>query len=192
MASLKYGIQKDMIQMNLLTKLKVIHRLRERTYGCRQEGWEKAQLESVGWTCTHLLFSCQVVSDSLRPHGLQPARLFCPWDFPGKKTGAGCHFLLQHIHTAIFKMNNQQGLTVQHMELCSMLHGSLDGRGVRREMDTCMYVWLSSLAVHLKPSNTVCQSALPQYRTKFLKGSVVERRPMQNKERDLEFQTDGS
>ena len=42
MASLKYGIQKDMIQMNLLTKLKVIHRLRERTYGCRQEGWEKA------------------------------------------------------------------------------------------------------------------------------------------------------
>ena len=23
-----------------------------------------------------------VVSDSLRPHGLQPARLLCPWDFP--------------------------------------------------------------------------------------------------------------
>ena len=42
MASLKYGIQKDMIQMNLLTKLKVIHRLRERTYGCWGEsyGWE--------------------------------------------------------------------------------------------------------------------------------------------------------
>ena len=25
------------------------------------------------------------------------ARLFCPWDFPGKKTGVGCHFLLQGI-----------------------------------------------------------------------------------------------
>ena len=37
MASLKYGIQKDMIQMNLLTKLKVIHRLRERTYGYHKE-----------------------------------------------------------------------------------------------------------------------------------------------------------
>ena len=25
------------------------------------------------------------------------ARLLCPWDFPGKNTGAGCHFLLQGI-----------------------------------------------------------------------------------------------
>ena len=33
--------------------------------------------------------------DSLRPLGLQPARLLCPWDFPGKNTGVGCHFLLQ-------------------------------------------------------------------------------------------------
>ena len=32
---------------------------------------------------------------TLRPHGLQPARLLCPWDFPGKKAGVGCHFLLQ-------------------------------------------------------------------------------------------------
>ena len=27
------------------------------------------------------------VSDSLRPHGLYPARLLCPWDFPGRDTG---------------------------------------------------------------------------------------------------------
>ena len=26
-------------------------------------------------------------SDSLRPRGLQPARLLCPWDSPGKNTG---------------------------------------------------------------------------------------------------------
>ena len=38
-----------------------------------------------------------VVSDSLRPHGLQPTRLLCPWDFPGKTTGADCHFLLQGV-----------------------------------------------------------------------------------------------
>ena len=30
-------------------------------------------------------------------HGLQPARLLCPWDFPGKNTGVGSHFLLQGI-----------------------------------------------------------------------------------------------
>ena len=37
------------------------------------------------------------MSDSLRPHGLQPARLLCPWDSPGKNTGVDCHFLLQGI-----------------------------------------------------------------------------------------------
>ena len=36
-----------------------------------------------------------VVSESLQPHGLQPTRLLCPWDFPGKNTGVGCHCLLQ-------------------------------------------------------------------------------------------------
>ena len=41
--------------------------------------------------------SCSVVSDSLRPHGLQPSRLLCPWDSPGKNTGVGCHALLQGI-----------------------------------------------------------------------------------------------
>ena len=35
--------------------------------------------------------------DSLQPHRVYPARLLCPWDFPGKKTGVGCHFLLQGI-----------------------------------------------------------------------------------------------
>ena len=33
----------------------------------------------------------------LGPHELQPARLLCLWDFPGKNTGVGCHFLLQRI-----------------------------------------------------------------------------------------------
>ena len=34
---------------------------------------------------------------TLRPHGLQPTRLPRPWDFPGRCTGVGCHFLLQRI-----------------------------------------------------------------------------------------------
>ena len=29
------------------------------------------------------------------PHGLRSAMLLCPWDFPGKNTGVGCHFLIQ-------------------------------------------------------------------------------------------------
>ena len=35
------------------------------------------------------------MSDSMRPHRLQPTRLPRPWDSPGKNTGVGCHFLLQ-------------------------------------------------------------------------------------------------
>ena len=39
---------------------------------------------------------CQLSQfNSLQPHGLQPARLFYPLDFPGKNTGICCHFLLQ-------------------------------------------------------------------------------------------------
>ena len=30
-----------------------------------------------------------VMSDSLRPNGLYPARVLCPWNLPGKNTGVG-------------------------------------------------------------------------------------------------------
>ena len=43
-----------------------------------------------------------------------------------------------HVHTAILKMENQQGPTAQHMELCLMLCGSLGGMGVWQGMDTCV------------------------------------------------------
>ena len=36
----------------------------------------------------------QVMSNSLRYHGQQHAPLLCPWNFPGKSTGVGCHFFL--------------------------------------------------------------------------------------------------
>ena len=42
-------------------------------------------------------WSHSVTSDSLWHHGLKPIRLLHPWDFPGKNTGVGCHFLLQGI-----------------------------------------------------------------------------------------------
>ena len=41
--------------------------------------------------------SGSVLSDSLWPLGLQPARLLCPWHSPGNNTGVGCHALLQGI-----------------------------------------------------------------------------------------------
>ena len=44
-----------------------------------------------GSVCYCLLLS----SVRLWPHGA--ARLVCQWDFPGKNTGEGCHFLLQGV-----------------------------------------------------------------------------------------------
>ena len=41
-------------------------------------------------------WSRSVMSNSLRPHGLQPTRLLRPWDFPRKSTGVSCHCLLQY------------------------------------------------------------------------------------------------
>ena len=41
--------------------------------------------------------SHSLVSDSLRPHGLYPTGLLHPWNFLGKSTGVGFHFLLQGI-----------------------------------------------------------------------------------------------
>ena len=60
----------------------------------RQEHWSGWPFpcpmhESETWKS-----SCSVVSNSYRPHGLQPTRLLHPWDFPGKSTGLGCHCLL--------------------------------------------------------------------------------------------------
>ena len=47
--------------------------------------------------CLSCVLSCSVVSVSLQPHGLQPARLLCLWDPPGKNTGVGCYALLQPV-----------------------------------------------------------------------------------------------
>ena len=45
--------------------------------------------------CMHatLLQSCL----TLWPYGLEPTRLLCPWNSPGKNTGVDCHALLQGI-----------------------------------------------------------------------------------------------
>ena len=62
----------------------------------RQEHWSGLPFPSPMHEGENWKWSCSVVSDSLRPHGLQPTRLLHPWDFPGKSTGVGCHCLLRN------------------------------------------------------------------------------------------------
>ena len=61
----------------------------------RQEHWSGLPFSSPMHESEKWKSSRSVVSDSLRPHGLQPTRLLHPWDFPGKSTGVGCHCLLR-------------------------------------------------------------------------------------------------
>ena len=41
--------------------------------------------------------SYSVMSNSLQPRGLEPTRLLCPWNSPGKNTGVGSLSLIQGI-----------------------------------------------------------------------------------------------
>ena len=47
--------------------------------------------------CCCCCLIASVVTNSVRPYGLQPSRLLCPWDSLGKSTRVSCHDLLQGI-----------------------------------------------------------------------------------------------
>ena len=62
-----------------------------------EEGVEGALSKGLFYCCPCLVTACGLTL--FPPQGLTvaPARLFCPWDFPSKNTGVGCHFLLPGI-----------------------------------------------------------------------------------------------
>ena len=69
----------------------------------RSEGWTWVQnglwltLAITLRAHVHATEVASVMSSSLWPHGLWPARLLCPWNSPGKYTGVGCCFFLHGI-----------------------------------------------------------------------------------------------
>ena len=75
--------------------------------------------------------SRSVISDSLWPHRLSPARLLCPCNSPGKNTGVDCHSLLQRNFPT---QGSNSGLLHHRQILYHLNHqGSRWGR-----MDTCI------------------------------------------------------
>ena len=71
----------------------------------RQEHWSGLPFPSPMQQSEKWKGSCSVVSDSSQPQGLQPTRLLCPWDFPGKSTGVGCYRLLHYFLEVRAKAN---------------------------------------------------------------------------------------
>ena len=76
-----------------LTALKTIH-IR---YCCSLSVSLTTHCQNTSPSVQSACVSSLVTSTSLQPHGLEPTRLLCPWDSPGKNTGVGGHFLLQGI-----------------------------------------------------------------------------------------------
>ena len=71
--------------------------------------------------------SASVMSDSLRLYGLCPARLLCPWGFPGRNTGVGCHAFLQGIF--LTQGLNQHILYLLHWQVGSLHQCRLEAPG---------------------------------------------------------------
>ena len=67
------------------------------------------------------------MSNPVRPHRQQPTSLLCLWDSPGKNTGVGCHFLLQHMKVKSESEVAQSCLTFSDPMDCSLPGSSLHG-----------------------------------------------------------------
>ena len=76
------------------------------------------------------------MSDSVQPHGLQPTRLPCPWDSPGKNTGVGCHFLLQ-----CMKVENESEVAQSCLTLSDPMDCSLPGSSARGIFQATVLEW---------------------------------------------------
>ena len=90
---------------------------------------------------TYIYICCQVasvMSDSVRPHGLQPTRLLCPWDSPGKNTGVGGHFLLQ-----CMKVKSQSEIAQSCLTLCDPMDCSLPGSSIHGIFQARVLEWVA-------------------------------------------------
>ena len=76
------------------------------------------------------------MSDSVRPHRLQPTRLPHPWDSPGKNIGVGCHFLLQ-----CMKVKSESEVTRSCLTLSDPMDCSLPGSSVHGIFQARVLEW---------------------------------------------------
>ena len=65
-----------------------------------------------------LLFSLSAIFDSF---ATPQTVALCPWDFPGKNTGVGCHFLLQEIVPVGIQILFTSNMTLGKLLACKLL-----------------------------------------------------------------------
>ena len=67
------------------------------------------------------IVSHSAMSNSLRPHGVWPVSLLCPWNSSGKNTGVGCYSLLQGIFLTQ-ESNQPRSLVFSHVWMWELDH----------------------------------------------------------------------
>ena len=75
---------------------------------------------------------------SVRPHRQQPTRLRHPWDSLGKKTGVGCHFLLQHM-----KVKSESEVAQSCPTLCDPMDYSPPSSSVHEIFQARVLEWVA-------------------------------------------------
>ena len=92
---------------------------------------------------------CMQSCPTLWPQGLCSTRLLCPWNFPSKNTGVGCHFLLQGIFQT-------QGSNPSFLRLLRWQAGSLplhhQGSPIRAVADVFYFYLLRTRYPETSPS----------------------------------------
>ena len=119
------------------------------------------------------------MSNSSRPHGLQPTRLLHPWNFPGKSTEVGCHFLLHeilptqgsnpglpHCRQMLYRLSHQGSLqfssVVQScLTLCNPMNRSMPGLPVHHQFPEFIQNHVHRVRDAIQPSHPLSSSSPP-------------------------------
>ena len=105
--------------------------------------------ESEKWKWSH-----SVVSDSSPPHGLQPTRLLHPWDFPGKSTGVGCHFLLRNAVSV-------SSVSQSCLTLCVPMNRNTPGLPVHHQLPELTQTHVHQVGDAIQPSHPLSSPSPP-------------------------------
>ena len=112
--------------------------------------------------------SGSVMSVSLLPHGLQSARLLCPWCFPGKNTGMSCHFLLQGIFPTqglnpgfLHCSQSVSSVAQSCPTLCDSIDCSMPGLPVHHQLPEFTQTLIHWVSVAIQPPHPLLSPSLP-------------------------------
>ena len=100
----------------------------------------------------------------MRPHRWQSTRLRCPWDSPGKNTGAGCHFLLQ-----CMKVKTESEVTQSCSTLSDPMDCSLPGSSAHGIFQARVLEWGARLLLSVQFSRSVVSDSLRPHESQHVR-----------------------